>query len=110
MNKDKKVQFLVKLEQTMRLYGSTGIKLTVGDSIFNHRTASVNQTIRFLKANRMPSLARRLSVAYSILKPSMAYNRKRGRRSDAYDLTEFRKTLMAFIAAEQVAKAVEYSI
>jgi hypothetical protein len=110
MTKDKKVEFLTKLEKMLNDYGSKGIQLSIGDSIYNHRVVSVNQAIRFLKFHNK-TLSRRLSVAFAILKPTMSYNRKnRGSRTDAYDLNELRKTLMAFVAAEQVAKAVEYSI
>jgi len=112
MTKQKKVNFLAKLDRILCTFTDRELKIYVGDSVNNHRTISVNQLIRLLSKpginRRNRQLGRHLRAVYQILRPFMAYQRsKRCRRSDAYSITEFIVMLNTIIDTERVAQSLE---
>lgn len=89
--------FIEQLEATVETLGTTDslVKAEVGDSIFNHRTISVSQLIRFLLNSSKRSernLGESLNVVYSMIRPALGRVRREvfeNSRTDAYDYSEF---------------------
>lgn len=81
---------IATLRSNLRGENAIAAKATIGASIENHRTLSVNQTIQYLIAIRKVKLAKQLEAVYPILKPEIVSKRlDLTRRSDAIDIEEF---------------------
>lgn len=90
MNKTKVAVFLNNLRDIIKTLDTTEVKDTIGDSINNNRTLTVNQVIRYLVTRRNPklkALGTQLSAVYYTIGKSaleMRYNN----RTDALDINE----------------------
>lgn len=74
-------------------------KLTIGDSINNHRTLTVNQVIRYLRESGVrggKKLANNLEITYNVLRPLIVVARNNN-RSDGIDINEFKTFYYDFI-------------
>lgn len=69
----------------------TFAKEVIGDSANNNRTLTVSQTIRYLNELGYTDLAVELSSVRNVLEP-VIIRRRKNRRSDAVDLSEFVNT------------------
>lgn len=91
------------------------VKLSLGDSIKNKRTLTVQQTIRYLENNNQKNLGNQLRKVSKVLEHSMYANRtfiRHTKRTDAFDLTEFVNTYRMFVMdnksyRNQVSKALK---
>ena len=82
-----------KLTNVLGKYDTYTIKSTIGDSVYNHRTPTVRQVIRFLTASnswRLRKLGRNLETAYKVTYPKVLGLRSvTNDRTDAVDINEF---------------------
>lgn len=81
------------INSVISTFGTDNIKLTIGDSINNHRVLTVSQLIRFLGTRRKPqyvNLGKALVVAYSANRGGVIAARSLNGlvRTDAVDINE----------------------
>lgn len=86
--------FITDLQGVVDTYGTTAIKETIGDSVNNNRTVTVNQLIRFLTSRRKANLrllGLQLETVYAspLLKAGISEIRFLTDRTDAIDFSEF---------------------
>lgn len=86
--------FITDLQGVVETYGTNAIKTSIGDSVNNNRTVTVNQLIRFLSTRRKPKLrllGQQLETLYSnpLIRAGVSDVRFLTDRTDAIDLNEF---------------------
>jgi hypothetical protein len=84
-------QFITNLLNIVNSVSNTQIKEIIGDSVNNHRTVSVIQTVRFLDQIGESDLAAGLEDTFNLLRDDLKQARlARGTtRRDAFDIYEF---------------------
>lgn len=84
-------QFLETILDVLDIYSTNEVKLTIGDSINNNRTLTVNQVIRFLNLTKgRKKLGVQLEKVYPLLRQYMNAQRVSvNNRTDAFDINEF---------------------
>jgi hypothetical protein len=76
------------------LIGAEKIKATVGDSVTNNRTLTVNQMVRYLNRKNSSTNQRAVGQALRsvykmpVVREQLRYNRENNCRTDSYDLNE----------------------
>ena len=94
MSTPKYVMFLNSLQTVLSNKDRDAIKRTIGDSINNNRSLTVNQVIRFLTRRGASSsqkrLGKQLANVYGILREDIQVRRSLfNSRNDALDINEF---------------------
>jgi len=103
---------LLNLQQSVSLSKDI-VKEVIGDSVNNHRTLSVNQVIRYAKANQVRNgkrVAKQIRNVYYILKPLIKHDRTNGGtgryRTDAIDFNELVSTYRAVVMNDRELRSV----
>lgn len=85
--------FLTALEVVLASYSRDTVKVTIGDSINNNRTLTVNQVVRFLsgRSNRkLGTVGLNLTNMYELVRGDITkYRTRYTYRTDAIDINEF---------------------
>jgi len=97
--------FLVQLKRVVKELNRNSVKNILGDSMFNNRTLTVNQVIRYLTEHvttqQLNVLGVNLSQAYRSLRPLILQGRSVTRnRTDAIDINEFIQYYTAFVVVQ----------
>lgn len=91
MSTPKYVNFFNQLNTVVNSLDTTDVKLTIGDSINNNRSLTVNQVIRFLLSSNVQQeieLGLSLQSVYGLIKADLLSSRINN-RTDALDINEF---------------------
>jgi len=90
MKNTKYYTFINELLGVLSHTNPTSIKRSIGDSVDNNRTPSVNQVVRFLNKRSNRRLAGNLRTVFNKLKSDIKFNRAiNTNRTDAFDVYEF---------------------
>lgn len=91
MSTPKYVNFFNQLNTVVNSLDTADVKLTIGDSINNNRSLTVNQVIRFLLSSNVQQeieLGLSLQSVYGLIKSDLL-NSRINNRTDALDINEF---------------------
>jgi hypothetical protein len=108
-------QLATSLERVLDKVGAFTIKNTVGDSVFNNRTVTVGQLLRFLNNSESPrrrGLGNQLQVAYTSnqIKRLLRAVRGASSRTDAVDTNELLLALRTAGAVPSMSRSLGRSL
>lgn len=112
---NKVLKLVNSIERVVTNVGNAGIKVEVGDSVSNNRTATVSQLIRFLNnsaSGRRRGLGNQIATAYQSqgVKALLRASRKASNRTDAIDVTELVTVLRVAAVLPSISRSLGRSL